>query len=84
MTESTFSKSGKKDKSELNRKLRWLALRQNSMPVQIDSEVFRMMPKHLPKRISSAEEERKTKRKLLALKLERKERPASSSDKDKF
>ncbi|XP_037897611.1 uncharacterized protein MAL13P1.304 [Glossina fuscipes] len=30
-------------------KLEWLAMRQNSMPVQIDSELFRVIPKHMPK-----------------------------------
>ncbi|KAI9576327.1 hypothetical protein GQX74_000122 [Glossina fuscipes] len=36
-------------------KLEWLAMRQNSMPVQIDSELFRVIPKHMRKRIYSAE-----------------------------
>ncbi|XP_054089154.1 MATH and LRR domain-containing protein PFE0570w isoform X2 [Zeugodacus cucurbitae] len=35
--------------------LKWLSRRQNSMPVQIDSEIFRVIPKHMRKRIKSAE-----------------------------
>ncbi|KAH8246907.1 hypothetical protein KR032_003060 [Drosophila birchii] len=35
--------------------LKWLTMRQNSMPVQIDCEVFRVIPKHMRKRIKSAE-----------------------------
>lgn len=35
-------------------KLKWLKLRQNSMPVQIQSEVFRILPKHINKRVQSA------------------------------
>ncbi|XP_018801451.1 PREDICTED: uncharacterized protein LOC108976665 isoform X1 [Bactrocera latifrons] len=34
--------------------LKWLSRRQNSMPVQIDSEIFRVIPKHMRKRIKSA------------------------------
>lgn len=33
----------------------WTALRQNSMPVQIDCEVLRIIPKHKRRRIKSAE-----------------------------
>uniref|UniRef100_A0A1A9UX34 Uncharacterized protein n=1 Tax=Glossina austeni TaxID=7395 RepID=A0A1A9UX34_GLOAU len=40
-------------------KLKWLAMRQNSMPVQIDSELFRVIPKHMRKRIYSAEANKK-------------------------
>ncbi|XP_037943189.1 protein PF14_0175 [Teleopsis dalmanni] len=46
-------------------KLKWLAMRQNSMPVQIDSEVFRVIPKHMRKRNKSAESEKKIRRRVL-------------------
>ncbi|XP_046805227.1 protein PFC0760c isoform X2 [Lucilia cuprina] len=36
-------------------KIRWLAMRQNSMPVQIDSEVLRVIPKYMRKKIKSAD-----------------------------
>ncbi|XP_032578894.1 centromere-associated protein E isoform X2 [Drosophila sechellia] len=42
-------------KSSADMELRWLKMRQNSMPVQIDCEVFRVIPKHMRKRIKSAE-----------------------------
>lgn len=42
-------------------KMRWLAMRQNSMPVQIDSEVLRVIPKYMRKKIKSAEGEKKKK-----------------------
>ncbi|XP_055849150.1 uncharacterized protein MAL13P1.304-like [Episyrphus balteatus] len=44
--------------SSKKEKIKWFALRQNSMPVQIDSEVFRVLPKHMRKRIKSAEGEK--------------------------
>ncbi|XP_061391995.1 uncharacterized protein LOC133327493 [Musca vetustissima] len=34
---------------------KWMAMRQNSMPVQIDSDVFRVIPKHIRKKIKSAD-----------------------------
>ncbi|KAM7360294.1 uncharacterized protein ACRADG_004654 isoform 2-T2 [Cochliomyia hominivorax] len=40
-------------------KTRWFAMRQNSMPVQIDSEVLRVIPKYMRKKIKSAEGEKK-------------------------
>ncbi|XP_053970023.1 serine-rich adhesin for platelets [Anastrepha ludens] len=46
-------------------KLKWLSMRQNSMPVQIDSEIFRVIPKHMRKRNKSADESRKTSKRLL-------------------
>ncbi|XP_070142353.1 uncharacterized protein [Drosophila kikkawai] len=42
-------------KSRAAMELKWLTMRQNSMPVQIDCEVFRVIPKHMRKRIKSAE-----------------------------
>ncbi|XP_070072391.1 myb-like protein X isoform X10 [Drosophila takahashii] len=42
-------------KSKADMELKWLKMRQNSMPVQIDCEVFRVIPKHMRKRIKSAE-----------------------------
>ncbi|XP_039150429.1 extracellular matrix-binding protein ebh isoform X2 [Drosophila simulans] len=42
-------------KSSADMELMWLKMRQNSMPVQIDCEVFRVIPKHMRKRIKSAE-----------------------------
>lgn len=38
---------------------RLLGMRQNSMPVQIDSEFMRILPKHLRKRIKSAETDKR-------------------------
>ncbi|XP_073812802.1 uncharacterized protein isoform X2 [Musca autumnalis] len=38
-----------------NNKRKWIAMRQNSMPVQIDSEVFRVIPKHMRKKVKSAD-----------------------------
>ncbi|XP_032309635.1 putative leucine-rich repeat-containing protein DDB_G0290503 isoform X6 [Drosophila ananassae] len=42
-------------KSRAAMELKWLTMRQNSMPVQIDCEVFRVIPKHMRKRIKSAD-----------------------------
>lgn len=39
--------------------MKWFGLRQNSMPVQIESEVFRVIPKHMRKRIRSADTDKK-------------------------
>ncbi|XP_062123349.1 cardiomyopathy-associated protein 5 [Drosophila sulfurigaster albostrigata] len=39
--------------------LHWPAVRQNSMPVQIDCEVLRPIPKHMRRRIKSAENNKK-------------------------
>lgn len=41
------------------RRRRFLGMRQNSMPVQIDSEFLRIIPKHLRKRIKSADTPKK-------------------------
>ncbi|XP_017057539.2 titin isoform X2 [Drosophila ficusphila] len=49
------SKTVGETKSNVDMELRWLKMRQNSMPVQIDCEVFRVIPKHMRKRIKSAE-----------------------------
>ncbi|XP_041674623.1 golgin subfamily A member 4 [Drosophila eugracilis] len=49
------SKTVGETKSKADMELRWLKMRQNSMPVQIDCEVFRVIPKHMRKRIKSAE-----------------------------
>ncbi|XP_039494081.1 titin [Drosophila santomea] len=49
------SKTVGETKSSADMELRWLKMRQNSMPVQIDCEVFRVIPKHMRKRIKSAE-----------------------------
>ncbi|XP_043651427.1 uncharacterized protein LOC122618896 [Drosophila teissieri] len=49
------SKTVGEAKSSADMELRWLKMRQNSMPVQIDCEVFRVIPKHMRKRIKSAE-----------------------------
>ncbi|XP_034484395.1 myosin-11 [Drosophila innubila] len=43
--------------------LKWPAVRQNSMPVQIDCEVLRPIPKHMRRRIKSAENGKNKKRK---------------------
>ncbi|CAD6994779.1 unnamed protein product [Ceratitis capitata] len=43
-----------RETSTTNYKLKWISLRQNSLPVQIDSEIFRVIPKHMRKRIQSA------------------------------
>ncbi|XP_017848668.1 uncharacterized protein LOC108603970 [Drosophila busckii] len=42
--------------------LKWPVLRQNSMPVQIECEVLRLIPKHLRKRVKSAENGRKVRK----------------------
>ncbi|KAI8045879.1 hypothetical protein M5D96_002068 [Drosophila gunungcola] len=49
------SKTVGDSKSKPDMELKWLKMRQNSMPVQIDCEVFRVIPKHMRKRIKSAE-----------------------------
>uniref|UniRef100_B3P1J8 GG17263 n=1 Tax=Drosophila erecta TaxID=7220 RepID=B3P1J8_DROER len=49
------SKTVGEARSSADMELRWLKMRQNSMPVQIDCEVFRVIPKHMRKRIKSAE-----------------------------
>ncbi|XP_068152751.1 microtubule-associated protein futsch [Drosophila tropicalis] len=49
-------------KSKINMELKWPVLRQNSMPVQIDCEVLRVIPKHLRKRIKSAESQKKNRK----------------------
>ncbi|XP_037828538.1 putative uncharacterized protein DDB_G0282133 [Lucilia sericata] len=48
-------------------KIRWLAMRQNSMPVQIDSEVLRVIPKYMRKKIKSAEGEKKKDRRQVLM-----------------
>ncbi|XP_037714079.1 uncharacterized protein LOC119549852 [Drosophila subpulchrella] len=54
-SKSGRSKTVGETKSKPDMELRWLKMRQNSMPVQIDCEVFRVIPKHMRKRIKSAE-----------------------------
>ncbi|XP_046866113.1 uncharacterized protein LOC6651581 isoform X3 [Drosophila willistoni] len=49
-------------KSKVSMELKWPVLRQNSMPVQIDCEVLRVIPKHLRKRIRSAESQKKNRK----------------------
>uniref|UniRef100_A0A6P4FKQ5 Uncharacterized protein LOC108052166 isoform X2 n=1 Tax=Drosophila rhopaloa TaxID=1041015 RepID=A0A6P4FKQ5_DRORH len=49
------SKTVGEAKLKADMELKWLKMRQNSMPVQIDCEVFRVIPKHMRKRIKSAE-----------------------------
>ncbi|KAH8306240.1 hypothetical protein KR018_004976 [Drosophila ironensis] len=46
-------------KSRAAMELKWLKMRQNSMPVQIDCEVFRVIPKHMRKRIKSADADKR-------------------------
>lgn len=48
-------------------KMKWLAMRQNSMPVQIDSEVLRVIPKYMRKKIKSAESEKRRHRRRLPM-----------------
>lgn len=48
------SKLTPKEKAE-----KWMAHRQKSMPVQIDSAVLRFLPKRIKKRIKSAEASKK-------------------------
>ncbi|XP_055916862.1 MATH and LRR domain-containing protein PFE0570w isoform X2 [Eupeodes corollae] len=59
-TRTTTERRNYSDAALTNKKdkMKWFALRQNSMPVQIDSEVFRVLPKHMRKRIKSAESEK--------------------------
>ncbi|KAH8347091.1 hypothetical protein KR059_005174 [Drosophila kikkawai] len=53
--DSTPDDENSEAKSRAAMELKWLTMRQNSMPVQIDCEVFRVIPKHMRKRIKSAE-----------------------------
>ncbi|XP_033245767.1 uncharacterized protein LOC117187359 isoform X2 [Drosophila miranda] len=48
-------KAGDGVKLKSSMELKWLTLRQNSMPVQIDCNILRVIPKHKKKRIKSAE-----------------------------
>ncbi|SPP83211.1 blast:Probable GPI-anchored adhesin-like protein PGA55 [Drosophila guanche] len=59
---NTQRKKGKGDGVTLKTgtELKWLTLRQNSMPVQIDSNILRVIPKHKKKRIKSAEYKKMT------------------------
>lgn len=59
----SISKIAPRSKRSIDYGLKWPAVRQNSMPVQIDCEVLRPIPKHLRRRIKSAENEKKKKRK---------------------
>lgn len=45
--------------SERTVSLRSLGARQKSMPVQIDTEIMRVIPKHLRKRIKSADSQKR-------------------------
>ncbi|XP_070851631.1 uro-adherence factor A [Drosophila suzukii] len=54
-SKSGRSKTVGETRTKADMELRWLKMRQNSMPVQIDCEVFRVIPKHMRKRIKSAE-----------------------------
>lgn len=63
---SAKSTAANRAKKIEDNKRRWIALRQNSMPVQIDSEVLRVIPKYIRKKIKSAEgEKRKDRRRML-------------------
>ena len=42
-------------------------MRQNSMPVQIDSEVLRVIPKYIRKKIKSAEGDKKKGRRRMLM-----------------
>ncbi|KAH8368964.1 hypothetical protein KR200_000311 [Drosophila serrata] len=53
--DSTPDDENSEAKSRAAMELKWLTMRKNSMPVQIDCEVFRVIPKHMRKRIKSAE-----------------------------
>ncbi|KAH8383867.1 hypothetical protein KR009_010930 [Drosophila setifemur] len=53
--DSTPDDENSETKSRAAIELKWLTMRQNSMPVQIDCEVFRVIPKHMRKRIKSAD-----------------------------
>ncbi|XP_060647137.1 microtubule-associated protein 1B [Drosophila nasuta] len=55
--------SATRSKRSTDLTLHWPAVRQNSMPVQIDCEVLRPIPKHMRRRIKSAENNKKKNRK---------------------
>uniref|UniRef100_A0A1I8Q1A1 Uncharacterized protein n=1 Tax=Stomoxys calcitrans TaxID=35570 RepID=A0A1I8Q1A1_STOCA len=55
ISKANISDAAKRAKHIENNKMKWIAMRQNSMPVQIDSEVFRVIPKHMRKKTKSAE-----------------------------
>ncbi|XP_075155861.1 uncharacterized protein LOC142229202 [Haematobia irritans] len=60
-TDKTFGKPNDDKKNKHNGQ-KWLAMRQNSMPVQIDSEVFRVIPKYMRKKIKSADSTKERRR----------------------
>lgn len=55
LTASKNSKNTMSNERIMKRKQFSLGIRQKSMPVQIDTEFIRIIPKHLRKRIKSAE-----------------------------
>lgn len=54
-----FFLTGTQSIKRADMRLNWPVLRQNSMPVQIECEVLRVIPKHRRRRIRSAQDKNK-------------------------